>query len=42
MLPNIDSVLGFVVTVIVPPWTDFEARERNLESCFIHAGVLGA
>ena len=35
-------MLGFVVTDIMPPWTDFEARDRNLESCFIHAGVLGA
>ena len=42
MVPHIDSMLGFVVTVIMPPWTDFEARDRNLESCFIHAGVLGA
>ena len=41
-VPDLESVLGFVVTVIMSPWADFEARDRNQESCFIHACVLSA
>lgn len=42
MVPHTESGLGFVVIVVMFPWGDFEPRDRNLESCFIHAGVLGA
>lgn len=41
MVPHTESGLGFMVIVMFP-WADFEPHDRNLGSCFIHAGVLGA